>query len=59
MASGKSMSVQNSKGIRKTNRDGQELAPRSLRRVKKLLKNCSQESLEKLGIYEEKIIEGE
>ena len=59
MASGKSISTQNSKGIRRKNKDGQELAPRSLRRTKKLLKNCSKESLEKLDIYEEKIIEGE
>ena len=49
--------MKNPKGIRRTNRDGQELAPRSLRKTKKLLKNCSQESLEKLGIYEEKIVE--
>jgi len=55
MPSGKSKSIQNLKGIRRKNKNGQELAPRSLRKQKKFLKNCSKDQLEKLGIYEEKM----
>ena len=59
MASGKSASKENPKGIRRTDKDGNELAPRSLwRKGKRFLKSCSQRQLEKLGLYEEKNTEG-
>lgn len=59
MGSGKSASKEHPKGIRRTDKDGNELAPRSLwRKGKRYLKSCSQRQLEKLGLWEEKDTEG-
>lgn len=54
MGSGKSASKENPKGIRRTDKDENKLAPRSLwRKGKRFLKSCSQKQLEKLGLEEE------
>jgi len=57
MPSGKSMSVTNPKGIRRKDKDGNELAPRSLRRRKRFLKDCSDTQLNRLGLLEKKEVE--
>ena len=49
-SSGKSATQNNLKGERRKNKDGEDLAPRSLRKKTRLLKNCSVEQLEKLGL---------
>jgi hypothetical protein len=52
--SGKSKSVKNPKGIRRKDKDGRELAPRSIRKkfgVKPhYLDECSEVQLEKAGV---------
>ena len=53
MASGKSSSERNRTGVRRTNKQGQELAPRSARRKgRRLLSDCSQDDLKKAGLSE-------
>lgn len=55
MGAGKSISKEHPKGIRRTDKQENKLAPRSLwRKGKRFLKSCSQRQLEKLGLYEEK-----
>lgn len=47
---GKSKSKENPFGIRRINRFGKELSPRSIRRKHYLLKNCSEEQLRQAGV---------
>lgn len=54
MPSGKSISQIRTRGIRRTDKEGNKLSPRSLRKKIRFLKDCSKKSLIDLGLIQEK-----
>lgn len=52
MAGGKSFSQKNKYGVRAKNKEGRELAPKSLRKNKKFLDQCTEDELKKCNCLE-------